>query len=126
MEHVNGLHLKHWAIAALVSLLSACVSVAPPDNTFSYVPGTGVVQAVREARVAVPESRSTGAIAGSASAGGSYGTKLDDVVRPRWIDGYQLTLRMDDGRVQSVTQDSTAFRPGDRVEVLADGRVLKR
>ena len=119
-------HLKNWAAAALLALLSACVSVAPPDNTFSYVPGTGVVQAVRDARVAVPESRSSGAIAGSASAGGSYGTRLGDVLRPRWIDGYQVTLRMDDGRVQTVTQDSKAFGPGDRVEVLADGRVLKR
>jgi len=33
---------------------------------------------------------------------------------------------MDDGRVQTVTQDSTAFSPGDRIEVLSDGRVLKR
>jgi outer membrane lipoprotein SlyB len=108
------------------SLLTACVSVAPPDNTFSFVPGTGVVEAVRQARVAVPEARSSGAIIGSASAGGSYDTKLERVVRPRWIEGTQLWLRMDDGRTQAVTQDSTAFQVGDRVEVLGDGRVLKR
>lgn len=119
-------HAKLWGATALVSLLAACVSVAPPDNTFSYVPGTGVVEAVRTARVAVPDQRSSGAIVGSASAGGSYDTKLERVVRPRWIEGYQLWLRMDDGRTQAVTQDSTAFMPGDRVEVLGDGRVLKK
>jgi outer membrane lipoprotein SlyB len=119
-------HAKHWIAAAAASLLTACVSVAPPDNTFSFVPGTGVVEAVRQARVAVPEARSSGAIIGSASAGGSYDTKLERVVRPRWIEGTQLWLRMDDGRTQAVTQDSTAFQVGDRVEVLGDGRVLKR
>jgi outer membrane lipoprotein SlyB len=119
-------HAKLWSATALVSLLAACVSVAPPDNTFSYVPGTGVVEAVRPARVAVPEQRSSGAIVGSASAGGSYDTKIERIVRPRWIEGYQLWLRMDDGRTQAVTQDSTAFKAGDRIEVLGDGRVLKK
>jgi outer membrane lipoprotein SlyB len=119
-------YAKYWIAASAFWLLTACVAVAPPDNTFAYVPGTGVVEAVRAARVAVPESPSSGAIVGSASAGGSYETKLARVVRPRWIEGYQLWLRMDDGRTQAVTQDSAVFKPGDRVEVLGDGRVLKR
>ena len=107
--------------AAAAALLGACVSVAPPDNTFAYRPGTGVIANVREARVAVP----SGALAGSAAAGGRYGTPIERAARPRWIEGRQLTLRMDDGTTQAVTQDSAAFRVGDAVQLTNDGRVVK-
>jgi outer membrane lipoprotein SlyB len=51
-----------------------------------------------------------------------------DAVRPVRVglaDGYQLTLRMEDGTIQRVTQDSPSFRVGDRVEVTPDGRFFK-
>lgn len=107
--------------AAAAALLAGCVSVSPPDNTFAYRPGTGVVQTVRNARVAVP----SGALAGSTAAGGRYGTPIERASRPRWIEGHQLALRMDDGTTQAVTQDSASFRAGDKVQITNDGRVLK-
>jgi outer membrane lipoprotein SlyB len=104
-------------------MLAAC-AVSPPDNTLTYRPGAGVVENVRAARVALPAAGS-GTIAGSEAAGGSYGSPVERLLRPRWTEGYQLTLRMDDGSTQRVTQDSAAFQVGDRVQVTADGRIVK-
>jgi outer membrane lipoprotein SlyB len=105
----------------MMIVLGGCTTVSPPDQTFAFRPGYGVVQSVRAAHVAVPQ----GAIAGSPSAGGSYNTVGERLVRPRWTDGYQLTLRMDDGSEQAVTQDSASFRPGERVQITQDGLVLR-
>jgi hypothetical protein len=46
-------------------------------------------------------------------------------VRVGLADGYQLTLRMEDGSIQRVNQDSPAFKVGDRVQVTPDGRFFK-
>jgi len=98
-------------IAAAFSI-AGCVSVAPPDNTYAFRPGTGTVQSAQEARVAVP--------------GGTVPrTPLQDMTKPRWIEGYQLALRMDDGTTQAITQDSSEFHAGDRVQITQEGRVLK-
>lgn len=109
--------------STLLAMLAAC-AVSPPDNTLAFRPGTGVVENVRAARVALPPAGS-GTIAGSEAAGGSYGSPVERALRPRWTEGYQLTLRMDDGSTQRVTQDSAAFQVGDRVQVTADGRIVK-
>jgi outer membrane lipoprotein SlyB len=56
------------------------------------------------------------------------GVGVVEAVRPVRValaDGYQLTLRMDDGSFQRVTQDSPAFKVGDRVQVTPDGRFFK-
>ena len=56
------------------------------------------------------------------------GVGMVEAVRPVRValaDGYQLTLRMDDGSIQRVTQDSPAFQVGDRVQVTPDGRFFK-
>ena len=79
-------------MSALVA--AGCTSVAPPDNTYAFRPGTGTVEGVHAPRVA------------------------------RWIDGYQLSLRMDDGTFQALTQDSR-FYPGERVEVTPQERVIR-
>ena len=110
--------------AFLSALMVAGCAVSPPDDTVTFRPGVGVVQDVRAARVALPREGS-GAIAGSEAAGGRYGSPVERVLRPRWVEGYQLTLRMDDGSVQRVTQDSVVFQRGDRVQVLGDGRIVK-
>jgi outer membrane lipoprotein SlyB len=115
--------MKFTVAFLLAGMLVGC-AVAPPDDTVAYRPGTGVVQDVRAARVALPPAE-RGAIAGSEAAGGRYGSPVERVLRPRWVEGYQLTLRMDDGSIQRVTQDSSAFQNGDRVQVLADGRIVK-
>jgi outer membrane lipoprotein SlyB len=92
--------------------VAGCTTVAPPDNTYAFRPGNGTVQSVQEARVAVP-------------GGTAPKTPLQEMTRPRWIDGYQLSLRMDDGTSQAITQDSSEFHAGDRVQVTQEGRVLK-
>ena len=100
------------SIIAAAFAVTGCVSVAPPDNTYAFRPGNGTVQSVQEARVAVP-------------GGTAPKTPLQDMTKARWIDGYQLSLRMDDGTVQAITQTSSEFHPGDRVQVTQEGRVLK-
>jgi hypothetical protein len=104
-------------------MLAAC-AVSPPDSTLAFRPGVGTVEAVRPARVALPP-QGGGAIAGSEAARGSYGTPVERVFRPRWTEGYQLTLQMADGSTQQVTQDSAGFQVGDRVQVTPEGRVVK-
>jgi len=114
--------MKLSGIAAFaLTLLAAACATSAPDNSLAYRPGYGVVESVREARVAIPG----GAITGSPAAGGSYQTPGERLVRPRWTEGYQLALRMDDGSTQTVTQDSPAFSAGERVQVTRDGRVVK-
>lgn len=115
--------MKFTTAFLLAGMLVGC-AVAPPDDTVAYRPGAAVVQDVRAARVALPAA-GRGAIAGSEAAGGRYGSPVERVLRPRWVEGYQLTLRMDDGSNQRVTQDSAAFQAGDRVQVMADGRIVK-
>jgi hypothetical protein len=115
--------MKFTTAFLMAGMLVGC-AVAPPDDTVAFRSGAAVVQDVRAARVALPRAGS-GAIAGSEAAGGRYGSPVEHVLRPRWVEGYQLTLRMDDGSVQRVTQDSAAFLAGDRVQVMADGRIVK-
>jgi outer membrane lipoprotein SlyB len=103
--------LKLVIVASSLAAAAGC-AVSPPDNTFAFHPGTGTVDNVREARVAVP-------------GGAVPQTALKRMTQPRWIDGYQLSLRMDDGTSQAITQDSAGFNAGDRVQVTPQGRVLK-
>jgi len=113
--------MRYRIFLAMMILLAGCTTVSPPDQTFAYKPGYGVVQSVQAAHVAVPQ----GAIAGSPSARGSYNTVGERLFRPRWTEGYQLGIRMDDGTEQAVTQDSGSFRPGERVQITQDGLVLR-
>ena len=106
--------MRSLRLSVVASALAAagCTTVAPPDNTYAFRPGTGTVQNVQEARVAIP-------------GGTAPKTPLQDMTRPHYMDGYQLSLRMDDGTTQAITQDSKEFRPGDRVQITQEGRVLK-
>jgi len=52
----------------------------------------------------------------SASAGGTA---------PAVPGPYRLMLRMDDGTAQNIVQDYRGFLVGDRVQVTADGRILR-
>src|SRR5919202_6256311 len=92
------------------------VSSAPPavvasGPTVPYRPGYGRVEAVTT--VPVAPQRATAA-AGGSTVGNVYGPA-----------GYQLTVRMDDGSVQSVIQDNSAFQVGDRIQLTGDGRVIR-
>lgn len=94
------------------ALVAAGCAVAPPDNTYAFRPGTGTVENVQQGRVAIP-------------GGTAPKTPLQQMTAPRWMDGYQLSLRMDDGTTQAITQDSDDFHAGDRVQITPEGRVLK-
>jgi outer membrane lipoprotein SlyB len=106
------MRLLRLSLVTSALVAAGCTTVAPPDNTYAFRPGTGTVQNVQEARVAIP-------------GGTAPKTPLQDMTRPRYMDGYQLSLRMDDGTTQAITQNSKEFRPGDRVQITQEGRVLK-
>lgn len=106
------MRLLRLSLVTSALVAAGCSSVAPPDNTYAFRPGAGTVQNVQEARVAIP-------------GGTAPKTPLQEVTRPHYMDGYQLGLRMDDGTTQTITQDSKDFRPGDRVQITQEGRVLK-
>ncbi|MGH8741601.1 MAG: hypothetical protein ACREUN_11850, partial [Burkholderiales bacterium] len=38
---------------------------------------------------------------------------------------FRLTLRMDDGTIQTLVQDTRALLVGDRLQITADGRLLR-
>jgi outer membrane lipoprotein SlyB len=108
---MKSLRLAVATSAAVLAITAGC-AVSPPDNTYAFTPGNGTIESVREARVAIP-------------GGKAPSTWLKDTTKPRWMQGYQLGLRMDDGTTQMITQDSDAFHPGDRVQITQEGRVLK-
>src|SRR5919201_5073876 len=105
--------MKALRLAVLAcALVAAGCAISPPDNTYAFKPGTGVVESVRKARVEIP-------------GGTAPQTALRNMAAPKWIDGYQLSLSMDDGTAQAITQDGSDFHVGDRVQVTPQGRVLK-
>jgi hypothetical protein len=73
----------------------------------SVRPGYGIVEAV---------SLVHHAPAPSAAAGGTA---------PAVPGPFRLMLRMDDGTSQEIVQDYRGFLVGDRVQVTADGRILR-
>lgn len=106
-------------------------SVAVPSGTVAAAPaGTVVVPAAPATAVAVAPTAvrfdagngtvtsvsRIAAVAPSASAGASVAGR----------DVYRLGLRMDDGTTQTLDQDSSAFRVGDRVEVTRDAHIIRR
>src|SRR5258708_21186974 len=104
--------LRLAVLASAAVLAAGCAGVSPPDNTYAFKPGYGMVENVRQARVQIP-------------GGTAPSPALKRFTEPSWMDGYQLSLRMDDGTTQAITQDSNAFHAGDRVEVSSNGRILK-
>ena len=111
----------------------------------TYQPGYGVVQSVAVVEAPARSGIGAGAVAGgvvgailgsqvghgtgraaatvAGAGGGAYvGHQIER--RVRTVDAYQLTLRMDDGTMQTIVQDNRAFQVGDRVQVTNDGRVI--
>ena len=80
--------------------------VAPASSIGSYRPGFGLIESI--SLVTLPAS---------ASAGGTL---------PPVVSGpYRMTLRMDDGNIQTVIQDTRAFLVGDRIQIMSDGRLIR-
>lgn len=74
----------------------------------SFRAGNGILESI--GLVTLPQS--------SASAGG--GTVAGPAPGP-----YRLTIRMDDGTIQTVVQDTRALLVGDRVQITQDGRLIR-
>jgi hypothetical protein len=80
--------------------------VAPVAPIGNYRPGFGIIESI--SLVTLPAS---------ASAGGTL---------PPVVSGpYRMTLRMDDGTIQTVIQDTRAFLVGDRIQIMSDGRLIR-
>lgn len=77
------------------------------DVPYAYRPGFGTVEYVTRVEMG-----------GTAAAGGTAGRIVDGIA-------YRLTVRMDDGTVQTVLQDSAGFSIGDRVRLTDDGKVVR-
>ena len=111
------------SVAALAFLAAAACGAWPPDSSQAYKPGYGVVDSVKAVGAGVPPGRTTGRIVGSPAAAG--GATIPPARPAGSLEGYQLTLRMDDGTLQTITQTNRDFRVGDRVQVTSDGRVVR-
>jgi hypothetical protein len=71
----------------------------------SYRPGSGILESI--GLVTLPAS---------AAAGGSAAPAPGP---------FRLTLRMDDGSVQTLIQDTRALLVGDRLQITPDGKLLR-
>ena len=74
----------------------------------SFRAGSGILESI--GLVTLPQN--------SASAGG--GTAAAPAPGP-----YRLTIRMDDGSIQTVIQDTRALLVGDHVQITQDGRLIR-
>ena len=72
----------------------------------TYRPGTGILESI--GLVTLPPS-SAAAGATAAPAPGPY----------------RLTIRMDDGTIQTLIQDTRALLVGDRLQITQDGRLIR-
>jgi len=82
---------------------------APTASASAWKSGAGVIQTI---------SLGTPPAEASASAGG---TTSSTVSGP-----YRMTLRMNDGTVQTLVVDNRAFLVGDRVQVTPEGSMIRQ
>jgi hypothetical protein len=77
-----------------------------PGPASAYRSGYGIVESI--SLVTLPAS---------AAAGGTL---------PPVVSGpYRITMRMDDGSIQTMVVDNRAFLVGDRVQIMSDGRLIR-
>ena len=87
----------------------AVTTPAPIAPTSAFRSGNGIIESI--GLVTLPPA----GWPSSAAAGGSV---------PAAAPGpYRITLRMDDGTIQTLIQDTRAFLVGDRIHLGADGRL---
>ena len=92
--------------APVVSASAATPVVTAGSPVSAYRPGSGIIESI--SLVTLPAS---------ATAGGTL---------PPVVSGpYRMTLRMDDGTIQTVMLDNRAFLVGDRVQIMPDGRMIR-
>ena len=93
-------------VAVAPAPVTPVTPVAPASSIGSYRPGFGIIESI--SLVTLPAS---------ASAGGT--------LPPVASGPYRMTLRMDDGNIQTVIQDTRAFLVGDRIQIMSDGRLIR-
>jgi hypothetical protein len=85
-------------------VVAAPATIATPVG--AYRPGFGIVESI--SLVTLPAS---------ATAGGTL---------PPVVSGpYRVTIRMDDGSIQTMIIDNRAFLVGDRVQIMGDGKLIR-
>jgi hypothetical protein len=89
----------------VVTTSAAPVGSSASAGATAHRPGYGIIESI--SLVNPPTSAAAGATA------------------PVATGPYRLTLRMDDGAMQTMVVDSRAFLVGDRVQVLPDGRLIR-
>jgi hypothetical protein len=99
-----------WALLLALAAYALPNAGADPrgrteEVPYAYRPGFGTVEYVTRVEMG-----------GTAAAGGTAGRVIDGVA-------YRLTVRMDDGTLQTVLQDGPGFSVGDRVHLTEDGKV---
>jgi len=87
-------------------------TVPAPTASSGWKPGAGVIQSIS---LGTPSGSSD-----SASAGGSAPSAVTG------MGPYRMTLRMDDGSIQTLVMDNRAFLVGDRVQVSLEGRMVRQ
>jgi hypothetical protein len=83
---------------------------APTASASAWKPGVGVIQTISLGAPPADASASAGGTAPSAVTGRG---------------AYRMTLRMDDGSVQTLVVDNRAFLVGDRVQVSPAGSMTR-
>jgi hypothetical protein len=92
-------------VPATVPVYTATAAPAPVVSS-AYRPGFGII-----------ESLSLVTLPATAAAGGTI---------PPVVSGpYRVTVRMDDGSIQTMIVDNRAFLVGDRVQFTNDGRLIR-
>jgi len=92
-------------VPATVPVVAATAAPAPVVSS-AYRAGYGIIESI--SLVTLPAS---------AAAGGTL---------PPVVSGpYRVTVRMDDGSIQTMIVDNRAFLVGDRVQFTNDGRLIR-
>jgi hypothetical protein len=96
---------------AAVTTPAPITPAAPVAPVSSFRSGNGIIESI--GLVTLPPAD----WASSAAAGGTV---------PAAAPGpYRITLRMDDGTIQTLIQDTRSFLVGDRIHLGADGRLVR-
>jgi hypothetical protein len=83
----------------------------------SPAPVVAAAPASQRSGYGIVESISLVTLPASAAAGGTL---------PPVVSGpYRVTLRMDDGSIQTMVVDNRAFLVGDRAQIMPDGRLIR-
>lgn len=146
--------MKQTLIAvALLAALTGCAYQPNSANVYSayqtqneQTVRMGTVESVRNVTIDKGESEvgalagaALGGVAGSAIgggkgaiaagilgavAGGLVGNDIESNAAKK--PGLEITVRLDNGEIRAITQDADeAFRPGERVRLLSDGRTTR-